>query len=153
MSNLIQKTAALAAAMLVTGNLKGLLDSGKIHVYAGTMPASPDLANSGNTLLATLTKNADDTSGLVFDTTAPNGVLRMPPADGWGDPSPAANGTATFWRWNMGSDDNSTAGGSQYRLQGTCGPDASYSMFLASTAILTTTPLILAAFQYIEPSA
>lgn len=149
MSNIIQKSAALAAAIGVTNHMKGLLDTGKIKIYSGVPPANPDLANSGNTLLAVLTKHADDSTGLSWDTTAPNGVLRMPPADGWGDPDPAANGTATFWRWNMGSDDNSTVGGSQYRLQGMVGTDASFSLWLGTTAILTSSPVILAAFQYI----
>jgi hypothetical protein len=152
MSNIVQKSAALAAAESVTDCLKNLLDGGKIRIYSGTPPVDPDHANSGNTLLCTLTLNNDGTTGLTWDTDGTNGILKKPTSAVWRG-TPVVNGTASFWRWNKGSDDNSTTAGSNYRLQGSCGTDIGSSMFLATLGLTTSVDVNLAAMQIQTASA
>jgi hypothetical protein len=147
----IQISNALAVAQILTGPLKTLLDGGFIHIYAGTPPAGPEEAKSSNTLLCTLTLGHDGTTGLTFDTTATNGIMKKPSAADWSGIN-VATGTATFWRWNMGADDNSAVAGSNYRMQGLCGTDAAFSMFLSSTALVSANTFSLDSFQYIVPA-
>lgn len=155
----VQKSTNLASAELTTGSLKSLLDNGVINIYSGTPPASADAAiGGGNTLLAQICKgDASVAYDLVWDTPAVNGVLKKPNADTWSTPTTdkiLASGTATFWRWNKTGDDNSAAAsGTNYRLQGLVGADASFSLFLQSAALVAGNSINLAAFQIINPTA
>lgn len=153
MSNIAeaQISTALAKAQIITGSLKSLLDGGFISIYSGTPPAGPEEANSSNTLLCTLTLAGDGTTGLTLDTNADNGIMKKPSAAVWSGTN-AATGTATFWRWNMTGDDNSAVAGTNYRIQGLCGTDASFAMFLSTTAFVATSVFTLDTFQYIIPA-
>lgn len=150
MSNIVKMSAALAAAWAVTGALKDLLDGGVIRIYSGTEPATADAAKGSATLLREIWVDGDGVTGLTFDTVATNGVLRKPTADTWqSEASPAASGTASFWRYNANTaDDNSAVAGSNYRLQGSCATDASGSLFMASLALGTGVQTTLATVQF-----
>jgi len=149
MSNIILKSTALAAGEAVTGSMKSLLDDGVLNIYAGPPPAHPNDALAGNTLLCQLTLGGDGVTGLVFDAAATNGVLKKPPAAVWSGTN-AASGTGSFWRWNSNAgDDNSAVAGSNYRLQGTVGTDASESMFLSTTTFVAGATTALDTFQII----
>jgi hypothetical protein len=85
------------------------LANGAIHLYSGTMPASPDSAASG-TLIVTITKDGGAwtpgtaTNGLNFDT--PSGAtMEKPSADVWKGDAVAA-GTIGWGRFvsNSASD-------------------------------------------------
>lgn len=168
MSNLIQKSTLLAQneilgdntaiAANTPGGLAHLLNLGQINIYSGTMPATADTANSGNTLLCSITLNGAGT-GLTFDTNAPNGVMQMPASAVWKGTN-AATGTASFWRYNSSLTDNNSATptgtpgsatNAQYRLQGTCGTDATSSLLLTSTALVSSNVTQLNAVQFIIP--
>lgn len=128
----------------ITGSRKAGLDGGFIKLYAGAVPADADAALGSATLLATLTLDGDDSTGLTFDTTAVNGTISKPAAATWQDPSPAASGTASFFRWVTSGDDG-TSSTTQRRAQGnvaTVGAD----MNISSTSISTGTPFELNSF-------
>lgn len=148
----VQKSMALANAELKTGSLSSLLSGGFIRIYKGTIPAGPEEAVGAGMLLCKVT--GPGSAGLTFDGTVTNGVLQKDPAIAWGGTNEAISGDATFWRWNLGSDDNSAVADlvTGYRLQGTCGVGASYSMFLANVAFVASAAFVLDAFQYVVPA-
>lgn len=152
MSNILQLSTNLAAALCTVGSLKDLLDGGVINIYAGTKPADADAVKGGATLLRTITLDGDGVTGLTFDPSAPNGVLKKPTADAWeSEASPAASGTAVWWRYNSNiSDDNSAvASSTNYRIQGDCATDASGSLFLPNLALSAGVQTVLATVQLI----
>jgi len=67
------------------------LNSGKLRLYTGTRPATPDTALSGNTLLAELTFNATAFGAASSGVATANAITSDSSAD--------ATGTATFSRW------------------------------------------------------
>lgn len=66
------------------------LNSGKLRIYSGTRPATPDTALSGNTLLAELTFNATAFGAAADGVATANPIAADAAAD--------ATGTATFAR-------------------------------------------------------
>lgn len=114
------KSTGLAAHIAVTGSLKAALDSGKIYIYGGTVPATADEAIS-NTLLMTITKDGDGATGLTFESAATNGVLTKTAAEVWSGAAVAA-GTATFFR--MAATAPTAASTTDKRIQGTVGTSA-----------------------------
>jgi hypothetical protein len=140
MSALIIPSTNLVTAMMTTGSMKSLLDNCRFNIYSGTVPASADAANAGNTLLAVIClTNATAAYNCVWDTPAVAGVLSKPAAATWQTPTTGgavATGVASFWRANLTGDDNSlAASGTNYRLQGSIGTNISFAMILASTSI------------------
>lgn len=67
-----------------------LWNSGKLRLYSGTRPATPETALSGNTLLAELTMNATAFGASTSGTATANAITADSSAD--------ATGTATFAR-------------------------------------------------------
>ena len=105
---------------LLSGNsFKNALDSGLLYIYDGTPPAGPDDANSGNTLLVTISVNGGG-GGISFDTAAANGVLSKAPAETWQGTN-AASGTASFFRWTESGGTPASASTTEKRIQGTVG--------------------------------
>lgn len=155
MSNLpeVRKTVALANAELGTNKLSALIDGGFLYIYAGTVPSGPEAAVGAATLLVKLFSNhPTDTLGLGFSGTIANGTLAKNPAETWSG-EVLATGDATFWRWSMGSDDNTTtASGSDYRIQGLCGHGAAFSMNMASVTLTAGATLTLDDFNYVIPA-
>jgi hypothetical protein len=155
MSNLpeVRKSIALANAELGTDFLANLLDGGFIYIYAGTVPDSPEDDVGAAVLLCKLYSNyPTNTLGLGFDSTIANGTLSKDPAETWKGPT-LATGDAAFWRWSMGSDDNtSPAGSSDYRLQGLCGHGANFSMNMATTLITSGATFQLDGWGYVLPA-
>lgn len=70
--------------------LTARLNSGKLRLYSGTRPATPDTALSGNTLLAELTFGATAFGASVNGVATANAITADSSAD--------ATGTATFAR-------------------------------------------------------
>lgn len=84
--NVAQNTASTQAATLVGA----FTNSSIVQVYNGTIPATPETAISGQTLLASITLPASS----AFSQT--NGVMT---AAAITNPTIGATGTATFFRW------------------------------------------------------
>lgn len=120
-------------AWLTSGSLQSLLNSGQIYVFSGPVPANADVAiDSSCVLLATINNGG---SGVTFSNTATNGVLQKTTAETWSG-SIAATGTASFYRYCIGSDNGQAASvAGNYRVQGTIGTDASYDLVVGSAAL------------------
>lgn len=74
----------------ILDSLSDRMDSGKLRIYAGTVPADADAALSGNTLLAECTLSATSFNAAASGSMTANTVT--------GDTSNNASGTATFYR-------------------------------------------------------
>src|SRR5690349_18715672 len=81
---------SIAARNIMLDALAAQANSGKLRIYNGTEPATPETALSGNTLLAELTMNAT-----AFGA-ASNGVITA--AAITSDSAADATGTASFFR-------------------------------------------------------
>lgn len=133
-------STALANALLAGNDFAALMSGGKMYVYAASaVPATADEALSGQTLLATVTKDGDGSTGLTFATPAANGVIQKTASEVWkclaADITP---GTALFYRHCVGSDTGAAAaGGSDYRFQGAIGIDMSFDLTVPSTSLTT----------------
>lgn len=143
---MIHVTSQLSNALLATGSLKSLLDSGKIYLYSGPVPATADEAiDASCVLLDTITAAAG--AGVTFDGAPVNGVLKKTAAETWSGTAVAA-GTASFYRLCVGTDNGSAlSGAGGYRVQGTVGTDASYDMVFSSTTIAVSDVKTLNTFQ------
>lgn len=102
--------------MLASGSLKSGLDGGVIYIYSGTVPASADVALSGNTLLCTISDDATGT-GINMAASPASGVLGKDAAEVWRGLI-VANGLATFYRFSSLSDAGALST-TEKRLQGT----------------------------------
>lgn len=116
MANAFSVTSAVAQGMLnSTGLAEAIGANGKINVYAGSVPANADAANSG-TLLATLTLAASPFSGFSDTGTAGRGTLGA-----IASATAGATGTAAFFRIT-------TSGGTTI-AQGTVGTSSADLIF------------------------
>jgi hypothetical protein len=149
MARIYSESTGLINYISVTGSRKAALDSGFLKLYAGTVPADADAALGSATLLATLTLGGDDTTGLTFDATATDGTISKPSAATWQDPSPAASGTATFYRWEK-TGDTGAATTTEIRNQGSVGTTGA-DLNVNSTSISTGTPFELNSYTIRQP--
>lgn len=112
-----------ASAIAMLDALTALLDGGELKIYAGTKPADPDTALSGETLLAELSLSATAfaaaTDGTGKATASANAITD--------DSSANATGTASFFR--AFKSDGTTA-----VIDGTVGTSAA-DLILNSTSI------------------
>jgi hypothetical protein len=147
----IKSSTGLAAYMMVTGSAKAAFDDGFIRVYSGTEPETADAAETG-TLLWTISKDGDGTTGLTFDAAAVGRAMVKVPADTWGGDTTA--GTATYWRLVTAADDGEIST-TQRRIQGSCGMTAGADMYMTNTTLTTDSdPLAktLASFSVALPT-
>lgn len=142
-------STGLRNGLLAVGSLKELLDTGKIKIYAGSVPASADDALGGATLLCTIS-NGGGATGLTLASAASAGVLTKTLAEVWSGTN-VAGGTATFFRWEMGGDDGS-ASTSAIRLQGSVGV-AGADMNLSSVNLTNGAPQALDYFTVAMPAS
>lgn len=146
---MLKLNAFLANALLASGSLKSLLDGGKIYIYSGPVPATVDEAVDGSSVLLDTIDVAG--TGVTFDGTPANGVLKKTTAETWSGDA-VATGTATFFRFCVGADDGSgAAAAGDYRVQGTVGTDASFDMVFTSADITTGDTKTLNTFQLYLP--
>jgi hypothetical protein len=130
-----KKSTGLATYMAVTGSIKAALDGKFIYVYSGTEPATADAALSGNTLLAKYSVGNDGATGLTFDATPVNGVLKKTAAETW-SATVLADGTASFYRM-AGATEPTAASTTDVRLQGDIGTTALNALTMTSTTFTT----------------
>lgn len=140
-------------SLAVTGSIQDTLMAGspatfKITVYDGPVPASANAALSGNTLLLTITNDADPI-GLTLQTTATNGAVPKPGAEIWRGVA-AASGTQSFFRISRYAEDPSTASTTLVRIQGSC---AAYGadLNLGVASLTATTSYTIGAFEIRSP--
>lgn len=111
-------STALAKGMLDAGSLKSLLAGMKLHIYAGTEPASADASLGAALLLCTVTVD-DSGTALSFNASAVSNVIEKNSSETW-QGTVINSGTASFCRLNLDSD-TGTASTTQVRLQGDVG--------------------------------
>lgn len=133
-------STGLRNAMLDTASLKGAMTGALIYIYGGTVPAAANDADTGATLLCTISTGGDGTA-LALEAAAAAGVITKETDDTWSGEVTTA-GTATFFRMKMPADDGSSST-TLKRIQGTIGL-AGEDMNLSSTSLL------LAAVQTID---
>lgn len=148
---MLKRSTALANAALVTGSIRSLLNAGFIYVFSGPVPDTAGEAIDGSSvLLGRYTESGDGSTGLTFEPVATSGVMVKETTEEW-KTTWSASGTATFFRWGVGSDDcEGVAGGSDYRLQGTIGANMAFDMQLANPTVVSAADHILdtAEFQF-----
>lgn len=113
----LQLSTGLRDIMMASGSLRGALNGGKIHIYAGAVPPFADSAESG-TILCTITGNGDG-SGLEFNLESAGGVLAKDPAQPW-QGSNLVGGIATHYRF-VAPGDTGGASSTEARIQGSVG--------------------------------
>lgn len=152
MSTTASVSQFLANSVMVTGSHRAALNGGYLYLYSGPVPASADDAIDGSgAKIFKLTKDNDGSTGLTFQNTAVNGVLRKTTAEVWKGAA-LATATVTFFRFCTDTDDGTGASdGSHARVQGTVGTDATYGMILTSTSFTASDLLDLTDFQIIMP--
>jgi len=96
-------------------SLAGALDSGFIHIYAGTGPSTADAAITDQTLLCTISVGSSG-DGLSFDD-AVGGVISKNTGEVWSGVN-QGSGVASFYR-HVGSEDTEAASSTEPRIQGT----------------------------------
>lgn len=138
---MLSMTTALKNAWLATSALKTLIDSGFIYVYSGPIPKDANGTPSAEAALdpscvklCKIDASAGAGTGVTWNGAPTNGVLQRTAAETWSGTN-LATGTATFFRYCLGTDDGSAAYASQYRIQGTVGEDASFDADIGSTAL------------------
>lgn len=140
-------------AVMVTGSLKSLLNGGFIYLYSGPIPATADEAVDGScVMLGKISESDDGVTGLTFEATADNGILKKKESETW-ETTFGASGTITFGRFCVGADDGSgVAGPTDYRVQGPAGTDMSFFFVLTSTAAVATESLTLDDLELQQPT-
>ena len=134
--------ADLAEALLDA--LKDALDGGRIYVFAGPVPATPDVAHDMGADLsqvAMFTLNGAGVTGLTLAAPADHTITKTP-SESWrglvafdGADDGETTLTPTFFRF-CPSGDNGRAAGAGPRLQGTVGgPNSTANMRLASDTL------------------
>lgn len=129
---MIHLSSFLRNALLGTSPLQTLINSSKLYVYSGPVPADADAAlDASCALLATVSNGG---TGVTF--AAPtNGVLQKTAAETWTG-AITTSGNAAFYRLCVGTDDGSAAASAgNYRVQGSIGTDASYDLIVANAAM------------------
>lgn len=137
---MISLSTSLKRQILIAGgsSFASAINGGKIFVFGGPIPANADAAATNAVPLCVVTNNGDGTTGLTFGSPT-NGILPQNSSESW--ECLAANvtsGTATFYRFCVGTDDGTTASietDAKYRIQGTIGTDSSFDMTVASIAL------------------
>lgn len=130
---MIHFSSQLANALLATGSLQQLLNSGTIEIYSGPVPASADAAIDPSCVLLASVNNAG--AGVTFNNAPTNGVLQKTASETWSG-NVLASGTATFYRYCVGADTGAgVSGAGNYRVQGTIGTDASFDLVVGNAAL------------------
>jgi hypothetical protein len=132
--------------------LKAELDDGFLYIFDGPIPASAAAATSGATLIATITKDGDGTTGLKFAIPT-TGLLSKDPGETWEGTS--SGGTAVFFRFcEAGDADPVSADSAVHRIQGLCGTSPySAQLIMPTTTLGNGSTVPVSAFSFNVPEA
>lgn len=111
---MLKFSLGLRNALLGTSSLRTLLNGGKIRVYSGPVPASPNDALASATMLVELSAAG---SGVTFESTVNDGTLVKSTSESWTGVN-GASGTASFFRF-VATSDGGDASTTATRIQGT----------------------------------
>jgi hypothetical protein len=140
----------LANAMLVTGSLQSLLNSGHLRFFSGPVPPTADEAVDVSSAALLTVDNGG--TGVTFQNTAANGVMTKTAAETWSG-TIGTTGTAAFFRYCVGSDTGAgAAAAGNYRVQGTVGTDITADLLVATTNFVATNVITLSNAQLALPT-
>jgi len=133
MKNQIISTAFRDALLTESSSFKALIEVGgnlALTFYAGLIPADADDGIGSAVPLVTFTSDGaapNGSNGLVFESALVDGSIVKSTSQTWsGEADNSGALAASFYRYYHRDDDQATsAGGSDYRIQGTAGPIAS----------------------------
>lgn len=142
-------STGLRNAMLDTASLKGAMTGALIYIYGGTVPAAANDADTGATLLCTISTGGDGTTALALEAAAAAGVITKENDDTWSG-TVDTSGTATFFRMKLPADDGSSSTTFK-RIQGTIGL-AGEDMNLSSTSLVAAATQTIDYFSVALPA-
>lgn len=139
-----QYSTALENFLAATGSLKAAIDNCLIDIWAGPVPAGPDLAVDGTCVkLVTISVGGAGTA-CTWDGSPANGVLSKTASEIWKG-TIAASGTAAFFRIYVptvgGTTDDGAAADTSavfHRVQGSVGVNANFDMILPDVALVAS---------------
>jgi hypothetical protein len=144
----LQISQGVRDGLAKTGALKTLLDGGKVRIYSGSPPASPNDAESG-TLLVTV-ESTEVGNLMTFDTTlAGAGILQKTITETW-TANAVATGTAGYWRYVADPADAGGASTTEERVQGTASTSGA-DMNMSSVAVVSGAPQTIDVFKLTIP--
>jgi hypothetical protein len=149
----LQFSTGFKNQVLDTGSLKSIFDDGYIAVYDGTIPASPDDALGGATLLVLYSDNGQaeaSTKGLDLEASAVNGAIAKAVAQTWKGTA-AATGTGAWFRFYVLGEGAGGASTTEARIQGTVG-GAGSDLFVSSTTFTSAVDYSLDLFSISIPN-
>ena len=126
--------------------IKEMLDGGKINIYTGSQPTSPDNAETG-TLLCTVTSSSG-VAGVMLGT---QGAGAIPKAASVWSGLVAAAGVAGWFRY-YGTGGTTGTSGTEIRLDGNVGVSGS-DMVLANTSLVLNATLTIDTFTLTQPAS
>lgn len=131
-----------------TGDMQTALNNGLLGIWSGPVPASADAAVDGSCVLLATISNGGNGTKLTFGPTSTGGVLSKTAAENWFG-NVLATGTASFFRYYVGTDTGATADttAANIRVQGNVGTDMNSEMVLASTALTAGNSQAISDFQ------
>lgn len=141
-------STALKNYLNVTGDMHDALNNGLLGIWSGPVPASADDAVDGSSvLLATISVGGTGTK-CTFSPTSTGGVLVKTAAENWFG-NVLATGTASFFRYYVGTDTGATADttAANPRVQGNVGTDMNSEMVLPSVALTSGNTQAISDFQ------
>jgi len=144
----LRASTGLRNGILVTGSVKNQLDLGFLKIYAGTVPSDADASLGSATLLATITKNGDDVTGLTFAATASAGAVSKA-NEVWSGTN-VTTGTATFYRFVL-TGDTGALSTTEKRIQGSVATSGA-DLVMTSTSLSSGAPTNIDFFSLSYPA-
>lgn len=141
-------STGLRNTMLGTASLRTALAGGILRIYAGTQPASADLAVGASTLLVTLTVDSTG-GGLNFSANPSDGAITKADSEVWSG-TVVATANATWFRFTLAGDtgvDSTVAN----RIQGSVGPIGT-DMLVANQLLTSSEEFVLNYFAVALPT-
>lgn len=155
----IKMSTGLRNQLLDANPFKTIFENGYLHIFGGTVPASPnDNINSGTTLLATIYSDGGTAdAGLEFEASASGGVLEKASGETWdnNDAGNIASGTATFYVFTASGESDGTSLGastSAARFMGTIATSGA-DLNLSTTSLTSGNTQTINAFSVSIPES
>jgi hypothetical protein len=137
--------------LLLTGSFKALMDGGKVRIFTGAAPASPNDAESG-TLLVTIQSDDVGDNLCDFDAVLPAaGQIEKESTQVW-SANAVATGTAGYFRYVANPADAGGSSTTEERLQGNVGTSGS-DLNMSSVNIVSGAPQTIDTFKVTIPES
>lgn len=152
-------STGLVNALLDVGDLKTIMANGIIRFYAGTQPATADLAETGDLLLEITLSGGAFTPGVATNGLnlgdAAGGVISKATAETWKGTGKTAAGTGTAAGWFRWFDNDVVTGASStaIRMDGLCGSTSTYECTGSNLVVVSGVDVTLNSFSFTLPKS